>query len=263
MCADEGRSGSTHLTSLSVLDGTGRMVVPTKTVPTSISVEGVAIPATPLAPTPNFHISPTTRLIPEAWERLLTEAGLIEEYKHIPIGLAEGFRIGIENDQISETYIPNNYFNTDTEANIIREKFDDELRLGRLAGPFLVDKVQSFLGNFRTAPIAVIAQGLKNRIVIDHSYPHYLSHHLLASSSTSYNPPPDHLSDTTHDTSAPSSDTSTDTSTDTPTNPRTTSINSLIDPDDFRCDWGTFSDCFLLVANAPEGADLTLLCFHL
>lgn len=36
--------------------------------------------------------------------------------------------------------------------------------------------------------------------------------------------------------------------------PCMSSINSEIDSSSFPCDWGSFSDCFLLVARAPAGA---------
>ncbi|KAF5376629.1 hypothetical protein D9615_007855 [Tricholomella constricta] len=38
-------------------------------------------------------------------------------------------------------------------------------------------------------------------------------------------------------------------------NPLTPSINSCIDSKRFQCAWGTFSDCYLLVADAPPGTE--------
>lgn len=34
------------------------------------------------------------------------------------------------------------------------------------------------------------------------------------------------------------------------------SVNSQIDKDNYPCDWGTFAECYLLVANAPPGAQV-------
>jgi hypothetical protein len=35
--------------------------------------------------------------------------------------------------------------------------------------------------------------------------------------------------------------------------PSKTSINTIIDSKKFQCTWGSFSECFLLVADVPEG----------
>ncbi|KAF8828457.1 hypothetical protein HHX47_DHR3000091 [Lentinula edodes] len=40
--------------------------------------------------------------------------------------------------------------------------------------------------------------------------------------------------------------------------PSKISINSLINSDDFPCDWGTFADCYLQVAVAPEGTQVAV-----
>ncbi len=37
-------------------------------------------------------------------------------------------------------------------------------------------------------------------------------------------------------------------------NPETTSINTALKSKKFQCQWGTFSECYLLVANAPPGS---------
>lgn len=43
-----------------------------------------------------------------------------------------------------------------------------------------------------------------------------------------------------------------------PMDPERTSINAVIDTDEFKCDWGTFSDCYLKVAEAPEGTQVAV-----
>ena len=35
--------------------------------------------------------------------------------------------------------------------------------------------------------------------------------------------------------------------------PTETSVNTIIDSKKFQCAWGSFSECYLLVADAPEG----------
>jgi hypothetical protein len=41
--------------------------------------------------------------------------------------------------------------------------------------------------------------------------------------------------------------------------PNTFSMNSCIDSSLFQCEWGTFSECYLLVADAPEGTEVGFL----
>ncbi|EJD42880.1 hypothetical protein AURDEDRAFT_67136, partial [Auricularia subglabra TFB-10046 SS5] len=36
------------------------------------------------------------------------------------------------------------------------------------------------------------------------------------------------------------------------------SLNAGIDPKDFTCDWGTFAQCYMLAAKAPEGAEVAV-----
>lgn len=41
-------------------------------------------------------------------------------------------------------------------------------------------------------------------------------------------------------------------------NPDVPSPNSFIDPSRFKCDWGTFTNCFLIVARAPAGTQASV-----
>lgn len=43
-----------------------------------------------------------------------------------------------------------------------------------------------------------------------------------------------------------------------PLNPSETSINAVIDSKKFQCAWGTFLECYLLVAKAPEGTEVAI-----
>ncbi len=43
-----------------------------------------------------------------------------------------------------------------------------------------------------------------------------------------------------------------------PLNPSETSINAVIDSKKFQCAWGTFLECYLLVAKAPEGTEVAV-----
>lgn len=100
----------------------------------------------------------TTRLIPEQWSLALPEAGIFDKYAHIPIGLKEGFFIGVENYSLAKSFNPPNHHIGEVELNVARAKFTDEIALGRISPGFPPEVLQSKLGNFRTAPIAVIQQ---------------------------------------------------------------------------------------------------------
>ncbi len=43
-----------------------------------------------------------------------------------------------------------------------------------------------------------------------------------------------------------------------PLNPSATSINAVIDSKKFQCAWGSFSECYILVAEAPEGTQVAV-----
>ncbi len=171
-----------------------------------------------------------TRLIHEAWSRLLEEAGVLEEFAEVTKGLCDGVLIGVEGFALSSTFIPPNHFKTEAETQIVTSKFADEIALGRISPGFQPDVLESLIGPFRTTPMAVVEQKKgKFRIVINHSFPR--------------TPFPDDLA-AAIDASNPAIVT---------IDPTNVSINSLIDSDDYPCDWGTFSECYLLVADAPEG----------
>lgn len=211
------------------------------TVPMSTDVGCVAPPS--MAPRSILarDIPFSMRLIPDEWERLLKESDAPEKYAGIPKGLREGFSIGLDNYTLSSTFIPPNHFKTKQHAQIIREKFASEIALGRISHGFTPRELQSQIGNFTTAPMAIVEQRPgKFRIVIDHSFPK--------------RPLPPSFAP--RDTLTPTSSDAPLAPTDTPLIPfdaSEISINALIDADDFPCEWGTFADCFLMVAEVPEG----------
>ncbi|KAE9383758.1 hypothetical protein BT96DRAFT_843396 [Gymnopus androsaceus JB14] len=119
------------------------------TIPPPALSPPIPIP-TPLAPNPDLSIDfpITTRLIPEQWTIALRNAGILEKYAHIPIGLSEGFLIGVENYTLSSTSTPPNHHIGETELGVARAKFADEIALGRLSPGFHPDDLQAKLGNF-------------------------------------------------------------------------------------------------------------------
>ncbi|KAF9062271.1 hypothetical protein BDP27DRAFT_1428115 [Rhodocollybia butyracea] len=110
MSTNEENNGPTSSVNPSALVGMALTAVLSKTAPTCIIVDAAEALTTLLEVTLNCPNLSTTRLKPEVWTHLLTECSILEEFVHIPKGLSEGFCIGLENEKITETYIPNNYF---------------------------------------------------------------------------------------------------------------------------------------------------------
>lgn len=176
------------------------------------------------------HIFPiVTKLRADAWESALKDAGIIDEFSDIPVGLRQGFHCGLEHYSLSSTFIPPNHFTSQDDEDFIVSKYAEEISLGRLSHGYDPNTLFSLIGHFCTAPLAVVTRGGdKRRVIVNHSFPKNkipINLDILASNST-----PQFVVD-----------------------PSQTSINTVIDSKKFQCAWGSFSECYLLVAGAPEG----------
>lgn len=176
-----------------------------------------------------------TQLRPDAWERALRDAGILEEYDDIPVGLREGFRCGLEHFSLSCTSVPRNHFTAKDDEEFVIQKYAEEIELGRLSHGYEPDELFALIGHFRTAPLAVVdsANG-KRRVIVNHSYP--ISKNLIDLDSLSRDGADKLIID-----------------------PTTTSINTVVDSTKFQCAWGSFSECYLLVADAPPGTEAAVL----
>lgn len=170
-----------------------------------------------------------TKLKADAWETALTDAGICEKYTDILVGLREGFLCGLENLSLACTFIPPNHYTTEEDEDFIATKYAEEIKLGRISQGYEPDRLFSLIGHYRTAPLAVIDQGGgKRRVIVNHSYPkngRYLNPENLP-----ITPDGKYIMD-----------------------PTQTSINTVTDSKKFQCTWGSFSECYLLVADAPTG----------
>ena len=170
-----------------------------------------------------------TKLKPDAWERALADAGILSEFSDIPAGLREGFFCGLERFSLACTFIPPNHYTSQEDEDFIISKYDEEISLGRISPGYEPDFLFSLIGHFRTAPLAVINHGGdKRRVIVNHSFPN--------------NRLPIDLDNLPHD--APGTYV---------IDPSQISINTVIDSKKFQCAWGSFSECYLLVADAPDG----------
>ena len=180
-----------------------------------------------VAPDSIFPI--VTKLKADAWELALADAGILNEFSDIPVGLRQGFLCGLEHFSLACTFIPLNHYTTQDDEDFIISKYDEEISLGRISHGYDPDLLFSLIGHFRTAPLAVINHGGdKHRVIVNHSFPKNKSRIDLS------NPPCEAPEKCIID-------------------PSRTSINTIIDLKNFQCAWGSFSECYLLVANAPEG----------
>jgi hypothetical protein len=212
--------------STSALGGVGEG----RPVPTIIPALSAAISLTapPSAvPDPIFPI--VTKLKADAWERALGDAGILDEFGDIPVGLRQGFLCGLEHISLASTFIPPNHFTSEDDEAFIISKYDEEMALGRISPGYDPATLFSLIGHFRTAPLAVIDNGgTKRRVIVNHSFPKNKLHINL-----------DSLPHDSHNKYI--------------MDPSRTSINTIIDSTNFQCAWGSFSECYLLVADAPEG----------
>jgi hypothetical protein len=202
-----------------------------------------APPAPTVTHVPSVEISPmdlqdaqpdnvfliVTKLKAEAWEITLWNAGILDKFNDIPIGLRQGFLCGLENSSLSCTFVPQNHYTSQEDEEFVVKKYAEEIALGRLSHGYNPDKLFSLIGHFRTAPLAVIDQGgSKRHIIVNHSYPK--NKNCIDLETLPRDTAQNYIID-----------------------PSKTSINTVINSKKFQCAWGSFLECFLLVADAPEG----------
>jgi hypothetical protein len=145
------------------------------------------------------------------------------------VGLQQGFLCGLEDFSLSCTSIPQNHYTSQEDEEFVVMKYAEEIELGRLSHGYDPDELFSLIGHFRTAPLAVIDQGGgKRRIIVNHSYPK--NKNCIDLETLPRDAAQNYIID-----------------------PTKTSINTIIDSKKFQCAWGSFSECFLLVADAPKG----------
>ena len=183
-------------------------------------------------PDPIFPI--VTKLKPDAWELALMDAGILKEFNDIPAGLRNGFLCGLENYSLSCTSIPENHYTSQEDEDFIIMKYTAEMDLGRISHGYDPHTLFSLIGHFRTAPLAVINHGGKRRVIVNHSFPKnktYIDLNITPCTSLHEK----YIID-----------------------PTQTSINTVIDSKKFQCAWGSFSECYLLVADAPEGTQAAI-----
>ncbi|KAF7348033.1 Reverse transcriptase/ribonuclease H [Mycena sanguinolenta] len=147
-------------------------------IPSAISAQGVETRIMELsAALERRMLRAITPLKPDAWEHLLSAAGLLHRYPHICFSLRHGFDIGIRPITISHTP-----FNSPTlldHANAFAAIVEHEFRCQRYIGPFTQAELESCMGPFQSSPLSLIPKAhspQKLRLVQNFSFPHTPSH---------------------------------------------------------------------------------------
>ena len=128
------------------------------------------------------------------------------------------FGFGLGIPHISNTYTPPNHPSIVNLPDVYNSIVDNEFETGRYIGPFTYEQVEAQLGPFQTSPLSLVPKASK---------------------------PGKYWA--VHNFSFPH----------TPS-PKTTSINSHIDSEDFPCTWGTFGIIALLIARLPPGSQASV-----
>lgn len=170
----------------------------------------------------------------DAWEKALEKAGVLEEYRDIISGITEGFSVGLEDYELSAMFMPENHYTSAEDEAFVEEKYGEEIKQGRMSAGYEPSALHDRIGHFRTALLAVVTSGVssKCRVIVNHSYPDKAKNKINLGSGGK-------LRDATEAKIL--------------LDPTTTSINTVITSKQFQCAWGTFSKCYILMAEAPEG----------
>lgn len=109
----------------------------------------------------------------ERWAQMLDEAGVLDKYADIPLGIENGFEIGLEEFSLTSTFSPPNHYKSSEHHKYIVEKYADEIKLNHIPPGYPPEILKKLVGHYRTAPMNVVEQvpGSKLRATIDHSYP--------------------------------------------------------------------------------------------
>jgi hypothetical protein len=96
---------------------------------------------------------------PEAWERLLQEHGLLEQYRKIPDGFHNGFDLHLPS--LSASQIAPNHPSLVQHRDAFNAIIKKELDSGHYISPFSHSQLHAILGDFQTSPVSIISKSRK------------------------------------------------------------------------------------------------------
>jgi hypothetical protein len=169
----------------------------------------------------------------EVWLKELCNADASARFLEVPKGLHYGFTVGLQDFTLAFTFSPLNYTSSTLYEDLLIKKYSKEIELGCISQGYDPHILESIIGPYCMAPLGVIDSARRLHVIVNHSF-------------SDRNSPVDILTlplstDGKHILEV-----------------STTSINSVTDLAEFTCDWGSFSECWLLVADALEGTQATV-----
>lgn len=182
-------------------------------------------PSSSAVPTdaPNVICRIVTPLLADVWEEELASAGALTQFSSVPIGIREGFDVGLLREQTLARFVTRDYqvYKNHTPAlrypQVIEKMIEEETSEGRISAFYEPEELFRLVGPFRTAPLTIAAKNdnyAEGRVCQDFSHPR--------------------------------------------DDPGDISFNASIDAQDFSCDWGTFAQCYVLAAKAPLSAQVAV-----
>lgn len=110
-----------------------------------------------------------TPLCWQKWETALIEAGALNEFSDVPVGIRNGFGLGYS-EPLTSSYIPPNHSSTTNNSDVVRAYITKEIAAGHYSSGFETAKLNSHF-HFHTSPLGVVEQENKFRIISDFSFP--------------------------------------------------------------------------------------------
>lgn len=172
---------------------------------------------------PNRITRIVTPLLAQAWKEELSHAGVLSDFASVPVGIREGFDVGLPRDATLARFAAKDYqiYKNHTPAlrypQVIERMIEEETEEGRISAFYDPDELFKLVGPFRTAPLTIAAKNdsyAEGRVCQDFSHPR--------------------------------------------DDPEDISFNATIDALDFSCDWGTFAQCYVLAAKSPPLAQVAV-----
>lgn len=109
-----------------------------------------------------------TPLIASAWYHFLSRARISAIFSNLPSYISYGFPLGLDSLP-HRTYSPPNHNSTTLHSSFVSAQIAAEVEIGRYAGPYSQQQIESVLGSFRSTPLGVV-EGKKLRLIHDFSY---------------------------------------------------------------------------------------------
>ncbi|QRV91992.1 hypothetical protein RhiJN_20010 [Ceratobasidium sp. AG-Ba] len=91
----------------------------------------------------------------DAWEAALLSAKVLNNFSDLPLGIQNGFRIGVSSSLSSTTIHPNHKSALDHPDAVLKH-IAKEVDLGRYSGPYSPSELFNLIGHFRASPLGVV-----------------------------------------------------------------------------------------------------------